>query len=107
MGGDFNCVLHPSPGPDLDPGAIKVHLSFIDLYKLTDSWRNVNLTAKQFLLFSPVYHLYSQIDFFLHDNGSLPLVTNFQYHSIVISDHSPVQLDMHFPIVQHRSTLGN
>ena len=103
LAGDWNLVQHPNldrsrprPGSTTSKSG-KVVLSFMDSYKLSDPWRRANPTVNQYSYFSPVHHSFSRIDFFLVDSGSLPLVTNCQYHNIVISDHSPVQLDMRFP----------
>ncbi|KAF3844172.1 hypothetical protein F7725_013513 [Dissostichus mawsoni] len=40
---------------------------------------------------------YSRIDYFIVDDQLLPLIPRSQYHSIVLSDHGPVQMDMIFP----------
>ncbi|KAF0039249.1 hypothetical protein F2P81_007484 [Scophthalmus maximus] len=39
---------------------------------------------------------YSRIDYFIVDNQLLSLIPNSQCHSIVLSDHGPVQIDMIF-----------
>lgn len=44
-----------------------------------------------------MYHSYSRIDYFIVDNQLLLLISNSEYHSIVLSDHCPVQLDIIFP----------
>lgn len=46
--------------------------------------------------FSPVHQTYSRIDFFLIDQRILQLVKLCTYESIVISDHSPVVLELRF-----------
>uniref|UniRef100_A0A8P4G9K3 Reverse transcriptase domain-containing protein n=1 Tax=Dicentrarchus labrax TaxID=13489 RepID=A0A8P4G9K3_DICLA len=103
IAGDLNCVLHPQldrsnpkPGSQLSKSG-GVLDSFMHSYNLADPWRKLNPDSKQFSFFSPVHKSYSRIDYFLINNNLLPYVTNSQYHSIVVSDHSPVQLDIHFP----------
>ena len=102
-GGDFNLVLDPrrdrsNPRPNSKISkAGAVIQSFIEAYSLFDPWRKANPSARQYSFFSPVHHSFSRIDIFLLDSRALSLVKNIQYNSIVISDHSPVQLDISFP----------
>lgn len=105
LGGDFNCILQS----DLDRSrskpassntvskAAKVLHSFMESYNLTDPWRKSNPTMRQNSFFSPVHQSYSRINYFLLNKECLQYVTNCQYHSIVISDHCPVQLDLSLP----------
>ena len=102
LGGDFNCVLNAQldtssvrSNNTLSSAAVAVN-SFLRCYGLSDPWRIKNPTTKQFS-FSPVHHSYSRIDYFIVDNQLLPLISNCKYHSIVLSDHSPVQMDLIFP----------
>ena len=102
IGGDLNCVLHPQldrsnpkPGSQLSKSG-GVLDSFMHSYNLADPWRKLNPDTKQFSFFSPVHKSYSRIDYFLIKNNLLSHVTDSQYHSIVVSDNSPVQLDIHF-----------
>ena len=96
IAGDLNCELHPQldrSHPKLDSQLSKfggVLDSFIHSYSLVDSWRKLNPDTKQLSFFSPVHKSYSRTDFFLLNNNLLPHVTNSQYHSIAVSDHSPV-----------------
>lgn len=103
LGGDFNCVLHaqldrssPRLNNTLSSAAVTIN-SFLRSYGLSDPWRINNPTNKQFSFFSPVHHSYSRIDYFIVDDQLLPLISNSEYHSIVLSDHSPVQMDLIFP----------
>lgn len=50
-----------------------------------------------FLFFWPVHLSYTRINFFLIDYRTMSFVADSRYHSITISDHCPVQLDMSFP----------
>ena len=73
----------------------------LDTYKtvlgLFDPWRAKSHSDKAFSFFSHVHHLYSRIDFFLLDNYFLSEVHSCEYHSIVISDHTPVSIEIGFP----------
>lgn len=101
LGGDFNCVLHAHldrsypRSSTLSSTAVAIN-SFLRSCGLSDPWRTKNPTTKQFSFFSPLHHSYSRIDYFIVDNQLLPLISNSQYHSIVLSDHSPVQIDIIF-----------
>lgn len=78
MNGDFNCVLHAQ----LDRSSVRsnntlssaavVIKSFLRSYGLSDPWQIKNPTTKQFSFFSPMYHSYSRIDYFIVDNQLLP-----------------------------------
>lgn len=103
LGGDFNCVLNPqldrsNPNPNSKISKARAVLqNFIKSYILYDPWRCRNPSTKQFSFFSPVHHSYSRKDFYLLDSRILPRVMGCQYNIIVISDHSPVQIDINFP----------
>lgn len=103
LGGDFNCVLSPQldrssvrSSNTLSSAAVAIN-SLLRSYGLSDPWRATNPTTKQFSFFSPVHHSYSRIDYFIVDNQLLPLISSTKYHSIVLSDHSPVQMGLVFP----------
>lgn len=103
LGGDFNCTLQPAldkSNPKQSRSASKsssLLMSLMQSYKLYDPWRHTNPSTRQFSFFSPVHRSYTRIDFFLIDYRTLSFVTDSRYHSITISDHCPVQLDMSFP----------
>lgn len=103
LGGDFNCVLHAQldrsgvrSNAALSSAAVAIN-SLLRSFGLSDPWRIKNPTMRQFSFFSPVHHSYSRIDYFIVDNQLLPLISSSKYHSIVLSDHCPVQLDLIFP----------
>ena len=110
LSGDWNCVIHSS----LDRSTVnlkplsnsgKVINSFIDSYGVVDPWRFKNPTAKTFSFFSPAHQSYSRIDYFLLDKKLLPILNSIEYESIVISDHSPVVMQLCFPefVPPHRA----
>ena len=102
IGGDFNLIQDP----DLDRSSSKPFTlsnsamtlkSFTDRLGLSDPWRLSNPSTKAFSFFSHVHRSYSRIDFFLTDNRLLHWIDSSEYHSIVISDHAPTSIIMHFP----------
>lgn len=103
LGGDFNCVLDPvldrsRAGTQINVSKSgEVLLSFLNNYKLQDHWRISNPTTRQYSFYSPVHRSYSRIDHFFVDDRSLSFVNHSKYHSIIISDHCPLQLDLHMP----------
>lgn len=100
LGGNFNCTLQPAldkSNPKQNRNVSKsgaLLLSFMQSRKLYDPWRHANPSARQFSFFSPVHLSYTRIDFFLIDYRTMSFVTDSRYHSITISNHCPVQLDM-------------
>lgn len=101
MGGDFSCVLNPvldrsraGPKTNLSKSG-EVPLSFLNDYGLRDPWRSLSPSTRQYSFHSPVHKSYSRIEYFLVDDGSLSLVKHSKYYSIFISDHWPLQLDLH------------
>uniref|UniRef100_A0A8K9X327 Endonuclease/exonuclease/phosphatase domain-containing protein n=1 Tax=Oncorhynchus mykiss TaxID=8022 RepID=A0A8K9X327_ONCMY len=81
MVGDFNTSRQIQTNVILKSGA-GIN-SFRESYNLSDPWRKI-------------HHSYSRIKIFLLENRILPFVTNSQYHTIIISGHSPVQLGICF-----------
>ncbi len=100
LGGD--CILHPtldcsSPtATTINKSAQRIN-SFLQAYGVYDPWRFKYLSSKQFSFYSLVHQTYSRIDYFPLDSKLLPLITQVEYDSIVISDHRPVLLRLRFP----------
>lgn len=63
---------------------------FHKTYGIIDPWRFKYPSSKQFSFFPPVHRTYSRIDYFLIDQKLLSMVMQVDYHSIIISHHSPV-----------------
>ena len=102
LGGDLNCVLdstldRSSPTPSVLSKSAQCINSFCKVYGIFDPWRYVNPTSRQYSFYSPPHRTYTRIDYFLLDNKLTPIVTGIEYSGIVISDHSPVILKLHFP----------
>ena len=106
IGGDFNCVMDPLTDrqqPQLYKSKSSLTLnSLMQGYNLVDVWRLLNPSKKDFSFFSSVHKTYSRIDYFLLDSTLLSTVSGSRYHNIVISDHSPVSVDL-----QLNSEKGN
>lgn len=99
LGGDFNCWL----SPDLDRSSLKATTisrsariinTFMDEFSISDPWRFFNPSGKTFSFFSHVHHTFTRIDYFLVDNRYLPFVNSCSYGATVISDHSPVIMNV-------------
>ncbi len=67
---------------------------FINNANILDIWRTINPTGRDFSFYSPVHNSYSRIDHFLVDARLAPFTVNVKYHSIVISDHSPLSFSL-------------
>ena len=61
-----------------------------------DPWRTLYPNSRQYSYFSPVHHSYSRIDFFLIDCELLPRIRQCDYEAIVLSDQSPLTLQLTF-----------
>lgn len=66
----------------------------MDEFAISDPWRFFNPSGKVFSFFSHVHHTFTRIDYFLVDNRFLPSVSSCSYEAIVISDHSPVTMNV-------------
>lgn len=99
IGGDFNFVLNTdldrsSRNPTNLSKSAKTIQKFMEKYKIIDPWRTQNPNRRQYSFYSPVHQTYTRIDFFLIDYNLLPLIKNCDYETIMLSDHSPVQLQL-------------
>lgn len=67
-------------------------------FSISDPWGFFNPTSKAFSFFSPVHRTFTRIDYLLLDNRFLPCLTSTScsYEPMVISDHSPVVLNIRF-----------
>lgn len=102
IGGDFNFVQNvdldrSSKRPYTLTNSAKLLATIANELGFSDPWRHKFSDKKSFSFFSHVHHTYSRIDFFLLDNRPLTHVQSCSYHSIVISDHAPTSLILHFP----------
>ena len=97
--GDFNTVLDVY----LDRSSTKkpprnASSEFLNTYinntNILDIWRMMNPSGRDYSFYSPVHNSYSRIDYFLVDAKLAPFVVDARYHSIVISDHSPLSFSV-------------
>lgn len=72
----------------------KAFSEFMTQHKYIDPWRFNNPLAREYSFFSHVHHTFSRIDYFFVDGSLFPKVTNTKYLPIVISDHTPLVLDI-------------
>lgn len=97
IAGDFNCTLDPeldrSSGVDSShTQSRKKLLQYIQDLNLCDPWRRLNPDKLEFSCYSPRFKTYSRIDYFLISNSMFASVTDCNYSSILLSDHSPISL---------------
>ncbi len=59
-----------------------------------DVWRSLHPLDKEYSFYSAVHKSHSRIDLFVIDSKLLQLVKAVEYHSRLISDHSPLSLDL-------------
>lgn len=102
IGGDFNCWLDPvldrsSSKPISESKSASFIHNFISEYGLSELWRFLHPTEREYSYFSSVHHSYSRIDYFFIDKSMLQNVRSCAYQSIVISDHAPLTLDISLP----------
>ena len=62
-----------------------------------EAWHFLHPTDRQYSFYSHVHQTYSRIDYFFMDKTLLPNLWQCTYESIVISDHSPLVLELEFP----------
>ena len=106
--GDTNCVMDPmidkssctSPQQSKASGLLNTMLKSLNF---VDIWRLLNPSGRDYSFFSPVHKTSSRIDYFFLDSKLLSAVIDNTYHSILVSDHSPVTLDLQFNNLDNRN----
>lgn len=99
VGGDFNLVndaLLDRSKSSLP--ADKAHSSsFSELCQtlgLSDIWRCVNPSSREYTFYSKVHNSYSRIDYILISNSIIQNVINSEIHAFIISDHAPLSISL-------------
>lgn len=59
-----------------------------------DIWRLQHPSDRQYSFFSPVHGSFSRIDYFLVDARLISKVDKSTYHSILVSDHAPLSMNI-------------
>ena len=77
------------------------HSDFMKQNGLIDPWRFHDPSIKKCSFFSQVHHSYSKIDYFFIDSTLNSCVNSSDYLGIVISDHSPLLLDIRLSTYEH------
>uniref|UniRef100_A0A8D3DAN3 exodeoxyribonuclease III n=1 Tax=Scophthalmus maximus TaxID=52904 RepID=A0A8D3DAN3_SCOMX len=77
LGGDFNCYIDPlldrsSPNPATPSRSAGYIKSFLADYRLSDPYRFLYPTGREYSFFSHVHHTFSRIDYFFVDNSLIP-----------------------------------
>ncbi len=99
IGGDLNCYLDPyldrlSTRPPPGIASVQVLNNFLKCRNLVDIWRIQHPADRDYSYYSHVHKSYSRIDYFLVDFQLISRVTETKYHSILISDHSPLTMSI-------------
>ena len=99
LGGDLNCVIDPAldrsnPRLQAQSSMSKSISEFMLKNGCVDPWRFYNPQLKEFSFFSHVHQSYSRIDYFFVDSSLISKVISSEYHSIVISDHAPLSVNI-------------
>ncbi len=95
IGGDFNCVWDPyldrlsTLRTDKSKSSLFLN-TFTNNTDMSDVQRVANPTGTENSFYSAPHNSHTRIDYFLLDGKFLPYAANAKYHSIIISDHSPV-----------------
>lgn len=96
--GDMNCAIDPqldcSKPRSTQSLMAKALCNFMSSNGYGDPWRFRNPSRRQYSFYSHVHQTFSQIDYFFVDAKPMPKVTNVSYHPIIVSDHSPVSIDV-------------
>lgn len=104
LGGDLNCLLNPDLDCSSTSSSGRAIRTFMDEFAIWDVWRFFNPSNKVFTFFSYVHHTFTRIDYFLVDNKFLPSASFCSYEAIVVSDHSPVTMNVQFKGRIHAQT---
>ena len=67
-----------------------------------DIWRVQHPSERQYSFFSPVHCSFSRIDYFLISSGLISNLISTIYHSILVSDHSPISFEINFNLRPHQ-----
>lgn len=102
LAGDCNCVINPvldrsSSRPISNSKTAECIENFLQSCEMSDPWRFLYPTRREYSFFLPVHHTFSRIDYFFIHKSLLPLVKECDYNSILISDHTPVTLVLILP----------
>jgi len=107
IGGDLNCYLDPcidrSSSKPLTPlKSVSVLNNLSGSFDRVDIWRVQHPSERQYSFFSPVHCSFSRIDYFLISSGLISNLISTIYHSILVSDHSPISFEINFNLRPHQ-----
>lgn len=101
IGGDFNCYFDPQldrssnkPPPPLN--SVPALNNLVKSFNLVDIWRLQHPLERQYSLFSPVHGTFTRIDHFLVDSKLISHTVSSSYHSILVSNHAPLSIQIDF-----------
>lgn len=93
--GDFNAT--PDPSLDSSSGTRRLTPSLSTIFHsqdLYDAWRCMHAGERDYTFFSSPHRVYSRIDLFLVDQGTLSQVTSTTINTITWSDHASITLSL-------------
>ncbi|KAF7641888.1 hypothetical protein LDENG_00269250 [Lucifuga dentata] len=98
LAGDFNCVLNDN----LDrSSSVKSNMRSLRTLKnmcqdlgLVDIWRELHPAIKDYTFYSTPHKSYSRLDYVFLPSGFINCVRSCEIGSIVLSDHSPVYIEI-------------
>lgn len=101
IGGNLNCYLDPyldrlSTHPPPNIASVQVLNNLLKSRNLVDIWRIQHPTDRDYSFYSHVHKSYP----FLIDSHLISHVTNLKYHSILISDHSPLTMSLNLSLLK-------
>uniref|UniRef100_H3A6J7 exodeoxyribonuclease III n=1 Tax=Latimeria chalumnae TaxID=7897 RepID=H3A6J7_LATCH len=102
IGGDFNCSLdtamdRSSSAPVAQTHMAKAILTSVAECGLTDIWRHLHPTAREYSHYSHAHKSFSRIDLFLISTSLIHRVKACEFLPHFISDHSPIWIQLETP----------
>ena len=68
----------------------------VNSFDLVDIWRLLHPFERQYSFFSPVHGTFTRIDHFLVASKLISHTLSSTYHSILVSDHAPLSVQINF-----------
>ena len=101
IGGDFNCYFDPQLDRSSSKAAptlksVPVLNDLVKSLDLVDIWRLQHPLERLYSFFSPVHGTFTRIDHFLVDSKLVSHTLSSTYHSILVSDHAPLSIQINF-----------
>ena len=104
-----NCYLDPyldrlSSAPPSSIVAVKTLNNLMMSKKVVDIWRLKHPSDHDYSFYSNVHKSYTRIDYSLVKSRLISNIDNVKHHNIIISDHSPVELNLRMSLPRQAYT---